>query len=253
MDAKTSIDRFLELRAQYPESYAMWHARIATHGAQNVDNCHPFIVGGDERTYLAHNGVLNVPMAKGEHRSDTRVFAEDVLPAMGGVKAFDNDGVWEIIHDWAGSNKLCILTIDPEAGANIYLVNEKKGEWDKDQVWWSNGYHRPKPVYEYVDWQTGSDYWKNKVWDKKTNRYITIEDEPLKEIESPLKVVPDLDEVVVCEVCKESTDTKIDSFFCEICRSCLDCELSVFDCLCFQSSEWDKRYEAFHEFGAWNY
>jgi len=38
MSAKKSVKRFLELREQYPEGYAMWHARYATHGVKNEQN-----------------------------------------------------------------------------------------------------------------------------------------------------------------------------------------------------------------------
>ena len=63
MNADDSINRFLEMRSYYPEGYAMWHARYATHGSKTVENCHPFAVGNDERTYLAHNGILDISIA----------------------------------------------------------------------------------------------------------------------------------------------------------------------------------------------
>ncbi|MGW5105951.1 hypothetical protein [Nocardia sp. NPDC004123] len=36
----------------------MFHSRFATHGFITNQNCHPFAIGGDERTVMAHNGVL---------------------------------------------------------------------------------------------------------------------------------------------------------------------------------------------------
>ena len=99
MDATTNILRFIELRTQYPQGYAMWHARYATHGAKTVDNCHPFQVGHDARTYLAHNGILDVHIPKTDDRSDTRVFAEELLPAIGGVTALDNEWVWDMMEE----------------------------------------------------------------------------------------------------------------------------------------------------------
>jgi hypothetical protein len=82
MSSKKVIKQFLEVRKQYPESYAMYHARYATHGVKNEDNCHPFKVPSQFDTYLAHNGILDIDIKAGDRRSDTRIFAEDTLPAM---------------------------------------------------------------------------------------------------------------------------------------------------------------------------
>lgn len=154
MSAKRSIRRFLEFRKQYPDSYAIWHSRIATHGVKNESNCHPFRVGGDRLTYLAHNGVLSVSQFKDDPRSDTRVFAEEVFPAMGGVTALDNPTIFDMLCDWARGSKVVVLTIDPRAEKNIYIINEKSGSWDDNDIWWSNTRHRPLPKYEWG----GSNY-----------------------------------------------------------------------------------------------
>ena len=138
MDPDESINRFLKLRAQYPEGYALWHARYATHGVKNVTNCHPFIVGDDKRTYLAHNGILDINIKATDDRSDTRVFAEELLPAMGGVTALDNDYLWDMLEDYTSGSKVCVLTVDPKAEHQCYILNEKLGRTDKDGVWWSN-------------------------------------------------------------------------------------------------------------------
>ncbi len=54
MSAKKVIKEFLAVRKQYPKSYAMYHARFATHGVKNDDNCHPFKIGGS----CIHIGVV---------------------------------------------------------------------------------------------------------------------------------------------------------------------------------------------------
>jgi len=138
MNADTSINRFLELRAQYPQDYALWHARLATHGSTTVDNCHPFKVGGDERTYLAHNGILPILEPTGDLRSDTRIFAEDLLPAIGGVSALDNVQVMNLMEDFTSGSKVAILTVDTRAQYQAYLIHENKGTKDSTGVWWSN-------------------------------------------------------------------------------------------------------------------
>mgnify|MGYP003346971101 CR=1 FL=1 len=134
MSARKSIDRFLELREQYPNGYAMWHARFATHGSNTVDNCHPFTVGEDPSTYLGHNGVLPVLEYKGLDWSDTRIFATDILPAMGGVSALDNPQLLNMIEDFTTGSKLCVLTVDPRAENQCYIIHEEKGKRDESNV-----------------------------------------------------------------------------------------------------------------------
>ena len=48
MSSKKMIKEFLAVRKQYPNSYAMYHARFATHGVRNEENCHPFKIGGSD-------------------------------------------------------------------------------------------------------------------------------------------------------------------------------------------------------------
>src|ERR1035437_3398377 len=83
MDPKRAVDRFLRERAKYPEGPALFHARMSTHGLPDAHSCHPFRGGGDKRVILAHNGIFPVGMAPKDPRSDTRLFAESILPAMG--------------------------------------------------------------------------------------------------------------------------------------------------------------------------
>src|SRR4051812_2097818 len=54
LDPDAVIDQFATVRAEFPDTAALFHSRLATHGAVCADNCHPFVVGGDERTVLAH-------------------------------------------------------------------------------------------------------------------------------------------------------------------------------------------------------
>ena len=205
MKAEDSVDRFLSLRAQYPAGYAMWHCRIATHGTLTVDNCHPFPIGEGQLTYLAHNGVLSIPMDADDTRSDTRVFAEETLLAMGGVSVLDNPAVYHILEKWAVGSKIAVLTVDPAAKFNLYLLNEKSGSWDNDGVWWSNTHHRYKAPTQktyytdsYLDYQYSSKYGK---YDYATNKwdptyYLTHEWDPTSK--TYRLIDPDEDEYCVC-------------------------------------------------------
>ena len=207
MSAKKTINKFLALRKQYPDSYAMFHARYATHGVKNEDNCHPFKVSGQPDTYLAHNGVLDVHINAGDRRSDTRVFAEDILPAMGGVTALDNDNVWTMVSKWALGSKIAIFTLDPNAKDQVYIINEKSGHWDNDGIWWSN--------YTYTDtkWYNTYGYSSNSA--------------DTKEVESGW-------ELSECVACGSVPFEEANPYYCEMCMTCVDC-LGIYGdtCLCW--------------------
>ena len=231
MNADTSINRFLDMRGKYPEGYAMWHARYATHGSMNVENCHPFQVGvGNNLTYLAHNGILPIVEPKGDDRSDTRIFAEDLLPAIGGVTALDNPQVSNLIEDFTNGSKVCILTVDPRAEYQCYLYHAEKGKKDESGVWWSNDSC-------YLDTYTRGS-WKS----------VNPLDFGLSD-SSPKSGGLDF---AVCTVCETYTDTNMlewDESFCVTCGSCYECESYITTCMCYQGSE--KTWASWGSEGGW--
>ena len=219
MNADESVNRFLELRNQYLTGYAMWHARYATHGSRTVLNCHPFVVGDDDRTYLAHNGILDIEIEPKDDRSDTRVFAEDLLPAIGGVTALDNDHVWRMLEDFTAGSKVAILTLDPKAKHQMYLLNEKAGKEDTTGVWWSNdscyldyGFADPRKSKgnNYSTWVTQKDY---DLFDSEEDGYV---------VECPN-----------CMGIMDDKDMLDNDYSCLYCMYCFDCELDYGSCLCY--------------------
>ena len=130
MDAQAMIEAFETARHRYPDGPALFHSRYATHGHTGLDNCHPFAVGGDARTVLAHNGVLPtvVRPVKGDPRSDTRIAAEEFLPAFGSLRTRRNRRRFE---RWmTPDNKMVVLTVDRRFTQRAYLFNEASGIWD---------------------------------------------------------------------------------------------------------------------------
>lgn len=214
MSSRKVINKFLEARKRYPESYAMFHARYATHGVKNEDNCHPFKVPSEYPTYLGHNGVLDIHINAGDRRSDTRVFAEDVLPAMGGVTALDDDNVWRMVSKWASGSKIAIFTLDPSAKDVVYIVNENLGHWDNAGIWWSN--------FTYTE----SSYYSTIVpSSSKYDKHDTIVDW----------------EDSTCQMCGAVPFEDANPYYCEMCLSCPDCYGVYGDtCLCW-TPEHDKK------------
>jgi glutamine amidotransferase len=141
MDFEKLWDRFDKARKIQPGP-ALFHFRIATHGEIDTSNCHPFYIGDSTDSVVAHNGMLPIVVPQGERRSDTRLFAELVLPHCGGVPRLDEDEFFTELSEWSTGSKLVILTTDPEAKHDSYIVNEKAGHWNSG-VWWSNHSYEP--------------------------------------------------------------------------------------------------------------
>jgi hypothetical protein len=209
MSAKKVIKEFLEVRKEYPKSYAMFHARYATHGVKNDDNCHPFKVGNDERTYLAHNGILDISIHTTDKRSDSRVFAEDTLPRLGGVTVLDDDNVWKMLNKWSSGSKIAVLTVDPDAEASCYILNENSGHWDNDGMWWSNDSYKENTWSKYVGMPA------SKVTIKDSEGYN-----------------PELD--YSCPSCMAVAYEDANPYYCEYCTTCYECLGTYGDgCLCW--------------------
>jgi glutamine amidotransferase len=192
----------------------MFHARYATHGVKNDDNCHPFKVGGRDDTYLAHNGILDIEIHATDKRSDTRIFAEDTLPTIGGVKALDDDNVWKIISKWASGSKVAILTLDPSAGEQCYIINESSGFWDNDGMWWSNDTYKASAWSSYIKPSSTSAT----AYDNHTDTEI------LEDFE--------------CPSCRAIAFEDANPYYCEMCYTCFDCVGIYGDsCLCYTPAD----------------
>jgi len=240
MSANKVIKEFLKVRKEHPTGYAMFHARFATHGVKNQENCHPFIVGGDTRTYLAHNGILDIEIHATDKRSDTRVFAEDTLPMMGGVSVLDDDNVFKILSKWSSGSKIAILTTDPSALHECYIINESSGHWDNDGMWWSNDTYKDDPFkWSSHSWASDSLY-PMYIGAPSKPLYNTVEDE----------IVED-----ECPNCLTTVDVNTNPYYCDTCMLCYDCNGTYQDsCLCW-SPEADNWVSSQHklEKGVWKY
>ena len=149
--------RWANLRETY-QGAALFHWRISTHGTTSIDNCHPFNLGGDDKTVLGHNGMLPIVMPVHDTRSDTKLFAEYVLPGLGGVVSLDDEETFKDIEKWATGSKLAVLTVNPSSKCDWYILNEPAGHW-LDGMWWSNSSYKKTYPLSYVNYgYTGSGY-----------------------------------------------------------------------------------------------
>lgn len=242
MSARKAVGKFIHMRQQYPQGYAIWHARYATHGVKNEDNCHPFQVGDDVDTVLAHNGVLDTFIGKDDKRSDTRIFAEDTLPKLGGVTALEDENLYRMIEGWASGSKIAVLTTNPKAEYQLYLINEKSGHWDDNGVWWSNSSYK-RSTY------TTTTYYKadsHPVVD--TIAYDSTYDEE-QAYYKELSEKPDLDGYLVvdqCPMCEALIDIDISAEYCQYCEACMSCWSNYQDCMCYtpkSAKSYDKEFD----------
>lgn len=139
LDLTAALDDFTEAyeRATGP---ALFHSRWATHGARDLDNTHPFPVRKLRDTYVAHNGIMPAEALPDnlDPRSDTRVFADDILPIR--YKRLDSPKVRNNLSMWLRGNKIAVLTTNRAFRRQLYVFGLAAGEW-VDGVWYSNNDH----------------------------------------------------------------------------------------------------------------
>jgi glutamine amidotransferase len=204
MDARDMIKSFVDIRSRFPDGPALFHSRLATNGLINLLNTHPFPVGGDSRTVLAHNGIMPLQPSKTDPRSDTRIVAESHIPrAFGTLRRRRARLAFE---RWMGPwNKVVILTVDPRFRDNAFILHEKEGIWHEG-AWYSNDM--------YQGWSPSKYRY---AWD-----------------DGDLLVVGTraLDEPATrCWYCREPADYSLGE--CRACGYCFDCGSLPATCVCY--------------------
>lgn len=152
------IERFAADRDRHPNGPALFHSRWST-GGTAAGNCHPFMVGRDAATVVAHNGVLFSTAGDKEKRCDTRVFAEEIMPLL--YRRLDRPRVRVALEAYLGAgNKLAVITVNPRYRHNGYLFNEAAGIWAGEE-WHSNTDYLPyvkslvRPyAHDWTNWES---------------------------------------------------------------------------------------------------
>jgi len=274
MDFEKLWLRWVDMRKSY-QGPALFHFRIATHGNTDINNCHPFDVDGNPNTVVAHNGILPMTMPLNDSRSDTKLFADFVLPAIGGVESLDIKENLDNLENWAIGNKLVILTVEEKASYDWYIINEHAGHWDAG-MWWSNSsYKRTYPI-SYVNYgyntntTTYKSTYKNGIysdplgWDKYETGYDETTDTNKWELEDTVDYLEDelYASTEIMDVIQVFTDYSnpdyatvtcyncgqifyVDAFepsatHCGHCKTCLGC--SGHKCNCWTEYEYPKSF-----------
>jgi hypothetical protein len=83
--------------------------------------------------------------SKKDHRSDTRIVAETLIPN-GFFGSMRRSSGRQKFERWMGKyNKVVILTVDRRYQEQSYILNETEGTWDQG-IWYSN--------HSYIPWKT---------------------------------------------------------------------------------------------------
>jgi len=215
MQAKEAISDYEAVFREYGNHVQahFFHARIATHGETSIRGCHGFMVeGSDKKSIIAHNGIMPLTLEKGDWRSDSRVFAEDVLPRFGGITGLCDQRVWDVMDGFVeGSNsKVVILTLELEIP--LLILGESLGHWQTEGLWWSNKSYMPYNYSTYPAPKTvimGSQVWDDEDEDSMLTNCLNPE-------------------------CPEILDYMNE--FCHYCGWCQDCDTHWEACQCFVGS-----------------
>lgn len=195
MDAGELLDEFEWVREHNLNGPALFHSRYATGGNVDTSNCHPFYVGRDPLTVMAHNGVMPADgqPAKNDWRSDTRYTAEELLAD--DPFNINSRAGRKRMGKWIGAyNKFVFLTVNPEYRRNGYIINQASGQWC-DGTWYSNGDY--KSTWNRHKWNNWSK------WD------------------------------LECRDCGPKAKVDWSTQECFECGRCIDCRLDWKDCDCY--------------------
>lgn len=226
------LDRFYAEMAKSDSPVGMFHARYTTHGTTSLDNNHPFRVDGRKDIILAHNGMLPITPRTGDIRSDTRIFAEDVLGSIG-IEQLDDKSTFKTLEEFAAGSKIAIMTNAPELRDSIYILNESLGHWDGD-IWWSNSTY--KTQYTYASYGTGYYGGSSGVYSGEYNTAHIIGKKNWYEFDNDYPTTSKIETVEECKVCTNLVSGD-DAMFgvCPVCNSCMDCMEHTHSCMCYST------------------
>ncbi len=129
MTFQTFWSQFEQARSEHGRRDYLLHMRIATHGAVNLENVHPFQV--DDDTVMAHNGVIHsvAPyLPKDDSVSDTRFFVSNVLPELPDGW-LDKPWLSDMVDEYVGWSKLMFITTSPKLEKTVYRL----GSWEEHE------------------------------------------------------------------------------------------------------------------------
>lgn len=110
------------------------HFRWRTHGATNLEQCHPYPIGAPNNgRYLMHNGILQQTAHTADDHSDTWHFVRQYMSNTPD-EALTDPQYLQMLGEFIGNNRFAIL-----ANGKLNVVNRHQGI-EHEGVWYSNTY-----------------------------------------------------------------------------------------------------------------
>jgi len=237
------LDNFLKTRAIH-SGPALFHSRITTHGGTNINNCHPFQVGKDTNTVVAHNGML--PIAARNGMSDTHIFAKELFPSWGGASTLNSKKTRKKLSKFADGSKLVFLSANPDVQDDYYIINENDGHWNEG-VWWSNnsykydrysyagsgmyttGWSSTSKTPKDMRYEVDMDNYKHDMWDEQS---LLVEDCTYIDTDGN-EVWGELWRCANCDHIEYVNEANVNNAdLCSQCDSCWFCSEPRMLCLC---------------------
>lgn len=119
------------------------HARIGTHGKNDLENVHPYNIG--KFIQMIHNGIVSIERPD-ETKSDTYAFCRFLERLYKPENVVVSGTLENQISDLVAGNssKFCFLRLD----GKFHISNESAGHWNSG-TWYSNDTY--KSAYGYMD------------------------------------------------------------------------------------------------------
>jgi hypothetical protein len=132
-------EEILQVRERVHDSPLIVHFRRVSAGTVCMENVHPFLLE-DHNCAVAHNGTLFDWVEKGEDRSDTRRFVEDLMSGLP-HDFLKQEGALLLLDSAIGASRVAVLAED-----GVHLFN--RSAWvEDDGIFYSNtGYLPPAPA-----------------------------------------------------------------------------------------------------------
>ena len=225
MDPETALADAEQARLDMGKgSILLFHSRIGTHGTRSEFNVHPFYVGPEQKTVMAHNGILPFKYhpGKDDARSDTRVFADSIghlVDHQFGLPSRRISG--RMAQEIGTGNKLVFLSVK-SGRARARIINPNLGVFTGG-VWHSNHSFEDKPYYHTR--HTAWDYTYDRGWERPTGGAVVRYLEPSRDFVNRHAG----EKCPKCESVGHITRTNE----CLACATCLDCGSKMETCQCY--------------------
>ncbi len=196
------------------------HFRIATHGAADLSNCHPFLLN-QQGLGFCHNGMLS---DYGSNiTSDSRDFGELVLKRLDGAGEgwLYRDTMLNQLEEIIGPfNKIVLL----DKAGHWAILNVHMGEWDK-KSWYSNDTYKDR--WAWAGYNGQQNY--STKWNSQTHKW---EDDTIN-MESPThnySMGAQVGEDFYCVDCLPVpwTDARVDEITEEEAPWCVECQTMLY-------------------------